>query len=142
MYDTSEKQNIICSFHLLSEKFQDVPQPDDVRYQLNFGQNSSACLGTMDGCLCVFQHELLPRQLWVMKKYNVKESSEYFRCECEINHDAVYSNKQFKNYIPNKRSFYHELWSHKMWFCKNLVFVGVPLYVESLVSPDFHKRPE
>lgn len=72
----------------------------------------------------------------------MKESWEYFGSELDINYDIVHSLKHLKSYIPNKQPLCHEISSQIMLWCQNRVFPGVPLYVESLVSPHFHKQPE
>ncbi|KAJ0727402.1 putative F-box domain-containing protein [Helianthus annuus] len=137
-YDTSsEKKNVILSFHFSEEKFLEVPMPDDVKYhQLYNFQHSSMRLGTMNECLCLYPNVFM-RNVWVMNK---ERSWEMFGRERAIKDDAVHNMKLLKNYIPNKRPLCHEIWSHNHWVRKSRVFLGTPIYVESLVSPHFHKK--
>nr|XP_043613633.1 F-box protein CPR1-like [Erigeron canadensis] len=134
-YDNSSKKNIVLSFSLLDEKFVEVPQPDDVRYQYDVAQEFLMRLGTMKDCLCVFLHESLLDELWVMKEYNVKESWEIIGREPEVKYDFLHRMKLLQNYVPNKGTL-----SRDIGLSDGRLFMGSPLFVESLVSPHFHKR--
>nr|GFA43413.1 hypothetical protein [Tanacetum cinerariifolium] len=113
-----------------------IPEPDDKRYQCNLAQHSSLRLGTLKGCLCVFRHELLPNELWVMKEYNEKPSWEIYGCEREMD-GIVHSLRLMKHYIPNKNPLCLDT-----WFGRIRMFLEACSYVESLVSPHFRKRPK
>ncbi|KAL4591184.1 hypothetical protein LXL04_004136 [Taraxacum kok-saghyz] len=132
--DTSSGKNVIHSFHMSTEKFLEVPQPNDVGYQTRFGHDSWMRLGNMEGCLCVFRYPELSDDLWVMKEYNVM-SWEMFDCSRGIKNDALHGINRLLNYVPNKRTFCYE-----PGLCQSWLLLGAPLYVESLVSPHFHKR--
>ncbi|XP_024984978.1 F-box protein CPR1-like [Cynara cardunculus var. scolymus] len=132
---SSKKKNVILSFNLSEEKFAEVPQPDDVSYWSRVSDHPSMRLGTINGCLCSFQYENLPNDLWMMKNYNVKQSWGIFGPERVIKYEAVHGIKRLKNYIPNQRPLCHE-----PWLVRSRVFLGNPIYVESLVSPHFHRR--
>ncbi|KAJ9555868.1 hypothetical protein OSB04_010482 [Centaurea solstitialis] len=98
----SGKKNTILSLSISEEKLAIVPQPDNTSYWSRVADHRSMRLGTIDGCLCVFRYESLPKDIWMMKSYNVKES----------------------------------------WGRLDLkVFLGNPIYVESLVSPHLNRRP-
>ncbi|KVH90952.1 F-box domain, cyclin-like protein, partial [Cynara cardunculus var. scolymus] len=92
------------------EKFAEVPQPDDVSYWSRVSDHPSMRLGTINGCLCSFQYENLPNDLWMMKNYNVKQSWGIFGPERVIKYEAVHGIKRLKNYIPNQRPLCHEPW--------------------------------
>ncbi|KAF5797305.1 putative F-box domain-containing protein [Helianthus annuus] len=142
-YDTlSEKDDVILSLRLSDGKFLEVPKPDDVRYQLYNGQHSSMRLGTMEENLCLFGDDIYTHEVWVRKDYNKQQCWEIFGPDHEIKNDVVHSIKLLKHYIPNKRPLCHQIWSGESRLCKNLMFYGTPLYVESLVSPHFHKKPQ
>lgn len=134
-YDTLLKKNVVRSFRFSEEVFMEVPVPDNMSYKSDVAQDSSMRLGTLEDCLCVFRHELLPQEVWVMKDYNKKQSWEFIGCKREIKYDPMHCIKDLKNYIPNKRPLCHET-----CLCESGVFLGAPSYVESLVSPHFHKR--
>lgn len=135
-HTSSSMKNVILSFNLSEEKFVEVPQPDDVSYQSRFGRDLFMRLGTIKDCLCVFRYAYLLNDLWVMKGYNGKQSWEKFGPECEIKQEVVHPIKKLLNYIPNKKPL-----CYKPYLLQNGMFLGSPIYVESLVSPHFHRRP-
>ncbi|XP_076923755.1 F-box/kelch-repeat protein At3g06240-like, partial [Bidens hawaiensis] len=139
-YDTStKKKNAILSFHFSDEKFLEVPTPDDVTYnELYIGQPFLMRLGTMDGHLCLFRFTGF-NNIWVMNK---ERSWDKFGTELEIKNDAVHLIKQLKNYIPYKRPLCHQTLSRDYQLVRHRMFFGTPLFVESLVSPHFHKKAQ
>ncbi|XP_024986439.1 F-box/kelch-repeat protein At3g06240-like isoform X2 [Cynara cardunculus var. scolymus] len=126
----------ILSFSLSEEKFVEIPQPVDVSYQSRLGQQSCMRLGTIEGCLCAFRYENLPNDIWVLKGNNGKQSWEIFRSEREVKREVVHTIKQLRYYIPNKNTFCYE-----PYVLRSAVFLGSSTFVESLVSPHFHRRP-
>ncbi|XP_071725161.1 F-box/kelch-repeat protein At3g06240-like [Rutidosis leptorrhynchoides] len=75
MLDINENM-VIISFDLSENKFNEIPQPDDVTCQYFMGRSECPTLGTIEDCLCVFDQEWLPKNLRKMKDYNVKGSWE------------------------------------------------------------------
>ncbi|KAI3822983.1 hypothetical protein L1987_10586 [Smallanthus sonchifolius] len=69
-YDISSKQkDVVLSFHLMDEKFWEIPQPD-VKYHLYFGQvRALMCLGILEDCLCISLPSSVPHKVWIMKDY-------------------------------------------------------------------------
>lgn len=132
---SSKKKNVILSLNLSKEKFAIVPQPNNESYRSRVAHDSSMRLGTINGCLCAFQYESLPNDIWMMKEYNVKQSWGVYERERVTKYEAVHGIKRLKHYIPNQRRLCHE-----PWLVRSLVFLGNPIYVESLVSPRFHRR--
>ncbi|KAI3706267.1 hypothetical protein L6452_23884 [Arctium lappa] len=130
-------KNVILSFHISKEEFVEIPQPDDARFESVFAGCSTMRLGTTDECLCIFRRALLPRNIWIMKKYNVKQSWGMVDHYIEIKNEAAHCMKELMHYIPHKRSL-----CHKTWFCKTWEFIGAPIFVQSLVSPHVHGRPK
>ncbi|KAI3706264.1 hypothetical protein L6452_23880 [Arctium lappa] len=136
VYNASfEKKNVIISYNLSEEKFAVVPQPDDMSYWSSVAEHSSMRLGTINGCLCAFRYDNLPNEIWMMKDYGVKQSWGIFGPERVVKYEAVHGIKRLKNYIPKQRPLCHE-----PWLVRSRVFLGNPIYVESLVSPHFHRR--
>ncbi|XP_076920098.1 F-box protein CPR1-like [Bidens hawaiensis] len=139
-YDTSTKtKNVILSFHFSDEKFKEVPMPDDVTHrELYTGQTLLMRLGTVDGYLCLFTH-IFAFEIWIMIK---ERSWRKFGLGLGIKYDAVHMIKQLKNYIPHKKPLCRQGRSRNYWLCRNRTFFGTPIFVESLVSPHFHKKPQ
>ncbi|GKD36793.1 F-box protein CPR1-like protein, partial [Tanacetum coccineum] len=86
VYDYSNKKTnrVILSFDLSREEFTAFPEPNDKRYESSFTR-----LGMLEDQLCIFSHNMhndndLPRNIWVMRSYNVQESWELLSNDCEI----------------------------------------------------------
>ncbi|XP_024986212.1 F-box/kelch-repeat protein At3g06240-like [Cynara cardunculus var. scolymus] len=132
-----DDRKVILSFHISKEEFIEIPQPDDARFESLIAGHLALRLGTIDECLCIFLRSLLPHNIWIMKKYNVKQSWEMVDHDCEIKNEAAHCMKELKHYIPHKRPL-----CHKTWFCKTRDFIGAPIFVQSLVSPHVNRRPK
>lgn len=130
-------KKVILSFHISKEEFMEIPQPDDARFESLIGGRSAMRLGTMDECLCILRRGLLPYNIWMMKKYNEKQSWEMVDHDCKIKNEAAHCMKELKHYIPHKRSL-----CHKTWLCKTRDFIGAPIFVQSLVSPHVLRKPK
>ncbi|GKG22356.1 F-box protein CPR1-like protein, partial [Tanacetum coccineum] len=70
----NKKEQVILSFDLSKEEFEEIPQPDDARCKLDNACQPNMILGIMEECLCLKCRDLHFNKLWVMKKYNAKES--------------------------------------------------------------------
>nr|GEU34274.1 hypothetical protein [Tanacetum cinerariifolium] len=71
--DDLDLNHVIVVFDLASQRFRLVPQPDHTP------KHTSIDVGTLGGCLCVIGSSVPEREsvdIWVMKKYGVKESWE------------------------------------------------------------------
>lgn len=126
---------VIVSFHISKEEFTEIPQPDDERFESVIARHPMMRLGTMEDCLCIYRRAMLPRNIWIMKEYNVKQSWGMVEHDCEIKQVAAHCMKELKHYIPHKRSL-----CHKVWLCRTLDFIGAPIFVQSLVSPHANGR--
>ncbi|XP_076920109.1 F-box/kelch-repeat protein At3g06240-like [Bidens hawaiensis] len=141
-YDTSpEKKIVVLSLRFSDEKFMEVPMPDDARYNklYNSWKSSRMLLGNMNGCLCLFW--LTSINIWVMNK---ERSWEYFGPVLKIDYDVVHMIKLLKNYVPNKRPLCHQVSPHGHYCLieSRMFLISTPTYLESLVSPHFHKKPQ
>lgn len=156
--DTTKSNNsykkVILAFELSENKFKEIPQPEDARYE-RFGYTR---LGIINDCLCIFDCNG-----WVMKNYNVKSSWEPLRYNFKTGDGIADYMQTLKSYVPPKSFFGHaHIWvlstledsvcpvfvqslvsSHgdfHLWLFTNLEYVGYPVYVQSLVSPHGNGR--
>ncbi|GJR99653.1 putative F-box domain-containing protein [Tanacetum coccineum] len=129
--ENNKKEQVILSFDLSKEEFEEIPQPDDARCKLDNACQPDMILGIMEECLCLECCDVHFSKLWVMKKYNSKESwvlPDNYQYKCEFGGDPW------------------ELGSDAsggyMWCIGNRKFGYVPAIVESLVSPHLQAENE
>ncbi|GJW88365.1 putative F-box domain-containing protein [Tanacetum coccineum] len=118
MHPKNQKtKKVILSFDLSTEEFKEISQPD---YQIENRKYLCISLGIMEECLCIHDS----RKVWVMKKYNEKQSWE------------VVDNCQIKAEYPFCYTFGFKV--------RNDTFTGHLSFnsniMESLVSP--HLQPD
>ncbi|KAJ0617156.1 putative F-box domain-containing protein [Helianthus annuus] len=119
-------KKLIISFDLSKEEFEEIPQPDDVKYECS----SSSYLGIVNECLCIFRQSncCFLDDLWMMKSYNVKDSWEHLPHNHNMKHDIVH-------HLKGDVSWFSSTFEHH-WGCecgwKN---TAAPIFVQSLVSP-------
>ncbi|GJZ81295.1 putative F-box domain-containing protein [Tanacetum coccineum] len=137
VYDYSNKKTnrVILSFDLSREEFTAFSEPNDKRYESSFTR-----VGMLEDQLCIFSHNMhndndLPRNIWVMRSYNVQESWELLSNDCEIKCEvAHYMNMLDCNSPKNTTtSFfcnYNNKCSSRAW-----KYIIAQKFVPSLVSP-------
>ncbi|KAI3676067.1 hypothetical protein L1987_85665 [Smallanthus sonchifolius] len=129
--DSENTKKLIISYDLSKDEFKEIPQPDDAKYECT----SDTYLGIVKECLCIF--DMSPGSLfdvWLMKKYNVKQSWELLPHDGESQYDIVHYLKTPKDYILPEGF----LLPDKSYVTKyNLL--EVPVFVQSLVSPHHDK---
>ncbi|GJR74069.1 putative F-box domain containing protein [Tanacetum coccineum] len=118
------KKYIMC-FDLAKEEFREIPQPEDWRYDV-----SIHALGIFEDSLCIFDErndDGRPYGIWVMKKYNVKQSWELLPTDCEMKdrvhymiNDCLLSPKM-PSYFTSLSSIGDDIWA--------------PILVQTFVSP-------
>lgn len=125
---------IIVSFDLSQEVVKAIPQPDDVLYRSIRKLGPDMSLGIIEECLCIYHNALIAHKIWMMKKYNVKESWGIVEGshECELNREILRFFRQLKNGIPFERSK-----DCNILFFRTREFISAPIFVQSLVSPLF-----
>ncbi|KAJ0806760.1 putative F-box domain-containing protein [Helianthus annuus] len=130
-----EDQNykkLIISFDLSKEEFKEIPQPADAGYEATY----SSHLGIVKECLCIFRRSncCFLEDLWMMKRYNVKESWERLPHNHNMKHDIVH---HLKGGVAWPLGTLEHYWG---WKCgwKN---PAAPIFVQSLVSPRVNGRP-
>ncbi|XP_071725788.1 F-box/kelch-repeat protein At3g06240-like [Rutidosis leptorrhynchoides] len=100
MVDVNENK-VILSIDLSENKFKEIPQPDDVMYQSFIGRSARPMLGTIEECLCIFDREWLPQNLWKMNDYNVMRSWEMVgHDDWENKNDVVHFLQEPDHRIP------------------------------------------
>ncbi|KAL7617724.1 hypothetical protein Lser_V15G02680 [Lactuca serriola] len=124
-----DKQQVILSLDLTKDKFKEIPQPDDMRYKNDVASEGAMRLGTMDGCLCVFDG-MCTVKIWVMNEYNVRQSWELVWRGHKTKTEVVHHLKDIKYYRPKKRFL-----CHKESVVQTPDFIWAPRYIPSLVSP-------
>lgn len=88
-------------------------------------------LGIIKKCLCIHRRR---NHLWIMKKYNVKQSWEKRESfDCKIQFRYVKCLRELDNDNPYELSIRNDV-----WFFGNHTFIGAPIVVQSLVSPHLH----
>ena len=115
---------VILSFDLSQEEFTEIPQPDD-------HPNNKILVGIMDDCLCVLgKKNYYWFNIWIMQKYNVKQSWKMVDYNCSVKFHSVVKLTELNNGVSSGRST-----QINTWFFKNRNFTCVPNYttVESLV---------
>ncbi|KAJ0617169.1 putative F-box domain, galactose oxidase/kelch, beta-propeller, F-box associated interaction [Helianthus annuus] len=124
-------KKLVISYDLSKEEFKEIPQPENARYE----STHSSYLGTVKECLCIIsRNDYFPvvHDVWLMKKYNVKESWEMLPCHHEMKRNIVHYLG-----LPKDESFF--LHYVKPWFSEDLSYrlwrFTVPIFVKSLVSP-------
>ncbi|GKD07707.1 hypothetical protein Tco_1187392, partial [Tanacetum coccineum] len=126
---TSRK--VTLSFNLSWEKFLVFLEPNDKRYDSSF-----TTLGILEDQLCIFSDDnVLPRDIWVMRSYNVQDSWELLSNDCEIKYEVIQYMNKLDCYSPKKTttSFFC---NHKNKFSSRaLKYISAPKFVPSLVSP-------
>jgi hypothetical protein len=113
----------------------EIPQPDDARYECTL----CSYLGIAYECLCICCPLRSGRPIWVMKKYNVKQSwtllPPYKDAPQKVN-DAIHAIKPLEDKIPHIRFL----------TCANIKLrcrdgdICAPIFVHSLVSPNVCKQ--
>ncbi|GJW21228.1 F-box/kelch-repeat protein-like protein [Tanacetum coccineum] len=140
MSNNNRDKAFIVSFNLATEEFKEIAQLDDTRFSGSWYNK----LGIFEDHLCIFQQRNggRPFGIWVMKNYNVKQSSicwELLPTECEMKDRVHYM-------------IHDSLQSRKMpsYFCCDDTFLSrsgkhgwSPIFVQTLVSPyvNNHRRP-
>ncbi|GKB06891.1 hypothetical protein Tco_0835124 [Tanacetum coccineum] len=73
------KPGILCN-----GEFSVFPEPNDKRHDSSF-----TTLGILEDQLCIFSDDnVLPRDIWVMRSYNVQDSWELLSNDCEIKYEV------------------------------------------------------
>ncbi|GKD00869.1 putative F-box domain-containing protein [Tanacetum coccineum] len=90
-HSSEDPDRVILSFDLFREEFTVIPEPNDSRFE-----SSRTTLGMLEDQLCVFSHNVfndndLPRDIWVMRSYNVQDSWELLSNDCEIKYELYLS---------------------------------------------------
>ncbi|KAJ0806748.1 putative F-box domain, galactose oxidase/kelch, beta-propeller, F-box associated interaction [Helianthus annuus] len=150
--DEENEKDIIIAYDLSKEEFREIPQPDDPRYECTF----RSYLGMVKECLCIYRRPWYSRDvpdIWLMKKYNVKESWEPLPHDREINYEYVHGeiNYEYVHLLTALREdddyILHQLTTprededyilpqtscftiHVGWD-----YISTPIFVPSLVSP-------
>ncbi|KAM0013678.1 putative F-box domain-containing protein [Helianthus debilis subsp. tardiflorus] len=123
-------KKLIISYDLSKEEFEEMPQPENAIYEFTH----SSYLGTVKECLCIISpNDYFPvHDVWLMKKYDVKESWEMLPCHHEMKRNIVHYLG-----LPKDESFF--LHYVEPWFSEDLSYrlwrFTVPIFVKSLVSP-------
>ena len=134
------KEKIIVSFDLSREEFKVIPLPNHPRYEWH-SRRCKPILGIVDDQMCLFflnRHNQLPREIWVMRSYNVQHSWELLPKNYKMKH-VVHHMKMVEFPSPkNKRmSFFCDdnKCSSRAWR-----YIRAHQFVPSLVSP-YAARP-
>ncbi|KAK1435307.1 hypothetical protein QVD17_01068 [Tagetes erecta] len=120
------KKRLILSYDLCKQEFKEIPQPDDARYECTF----DSFLGIITEHLCIYQYSCV----WLMKSY---DSWELLPRDRVIKNDVVHTLRMTRD----DRFFNYD----KSSFCKvsQVHFnFGLPVFVQSLVSPHVNGRPK
>ncbi|GJV32442.1 putative F-box domain-containing protein [Tanacetum coccineum] len=135
-----KKKVVIVSFDLSKEEFKEIPQPDDSRYQYNFGHHQ---LAIMNECLSIcddYGPDSDPSDdIWILNNYNVKQSWKMLQYDCEAKRQVIHTLHgpyERKNYnIPGYKSFGQNISAvhSRRYDC-------APIFVRSLVSPHVKAR--
>ena len=129
------ENSFIIAFDLSKEVFKEITQPDDARYNPNKEDIPSVrmMVGIKDECLCIWRYDLydLPN-MWIMQKYNVKESWVTLGSNCQRNVEFFPSTDKDKveNDISDIRRSIHDT-----WFLKKCTYVPTTAIMQSLISP-------
>ncbi|GJW89823.1 putative F-box domain-containing protein [Tanacetum coccineum] len=115
-------KDVILSFDLSEEKFEEISQPRVFKYEPYFH------MGIIDECLCICD---LNHPVWVMKNYNVRESWVSLQYPLKNDNDVVHYLRPIKDSL-----------SHTSFFTNDDMIMSrirdvnyVPIFVRSLVSP-------
>ncbi|GJZ63364.1 zinc finger, CCHC-type containing protein [Tanacetum coccineum] len=122
MNDQNAKKDIILSFDLSEEKFEEISQPRDFKYEAFFH------LGIIDECLCIC---VLRHPVWVMKNYNVRESWVSLQYAIDNDNDLVHYLRPIKNSLSHTSFFTNDDLIRSRALDVNCFFI----FVRSLVSP-------
>ncbi|GJU70132.1 putative F-box domain containing protein [Tanacetum coccineum] len=135
-HDNEISNQVILSFDLSREEFTVFPEPNDSRYD----ESSFTLLGMLEDQLCIFSYDILnendlPREIWVMRSYNVQDSWELLSNDCEIKYEVVHYMNMLDCNSPKKitTSFfcnYNNKCLSKAW-----KYINAHKFVPSLVSP-------
>ncbi|KAM0013684.1 putative F-box domain, galactose oxidase/kelch, beta-propeller, F-box associated interaction [Helianthus debilis subsp. tardiflorus] len=114
-------KKLIISYDLSKEEFKEIPLPVNAICRR---------LGVIKNCLCIFGYYSVDN-VWLMKKYNVKESWELLPRERD---------REMKNHIVHLLRPRLPKDDDASWFChpiKHLYweYMDAPIFVQSLVSP-------
>ncbi|KAJ0617162.1 putative F-box associated interaction domain-containing protein [Helianthus annuus] len=120
-------KRVIISYDLSKEQFKEIPQPEGEGCLLRFSWSS---LGIMKECLCIIESSNFG-DVWMMKKYNVKQSWELLPRHREIIYIIVHS------FSIHKDEIFFDSRSKSSWDWDYVfrVFIMAPIFVKSLVSP-------
>nr|GEV56820.1 hypothetical protein [Tanacetum cinerariifolium] len=124
-----------------TEEFREIAQLDDMRYTASW----PSTLGIFENDLCIFhqRNDGCPYGIWVMKNYNVKQSSvdcwELLPTECEMKDRVHYMIKD----SLHSRKIPSYFCRHNTFLSRSGKHVGSPIFVQTLVSPyiNNHGRP-
>ncbi|GJV83583.1 hypothetical protein Tco_1523481 [Tanacetum coccineum] len=107
---TSKK--VTLSFNLSWEKFLVFLEPNDKRYDSSF-----TTFSILEDQLCIFSDDnVLPRDIWVMRSYNVQDSWELLSNDCEINASKFVPSLVSPLYVLiGRRSQLKNLMSIEVW---------------------------
>lgn len=137
-YSARDKSNlkIIISFDLSREEFKVIPQPNQPRYAWH-SRRSTPVPGIVDNQMCLFllnRHNNLPREIWVLRSYNVQHSWELLPKNYEMKHQVVHHMKMVEFPSPkNKRmSFFFD---DNKCLSRAWRYIRAHRFVPSLVSP-------
>ncbi|GJT68045.1 putative F-box domain-containing protein [Tanacetum coccineum] len=129
-------KRVIIYFDLSSEKFKEIPQPDDTNYVCDIFSE----LGIFDECLCVYR-PVNGIPIWAMKNYNVKQSWQLLPYD-----DAM------KDYIASFTAYTLDCISYNGWRFSDdkgniamsccWMHISDPVFVKSLVSPYGYEKPK
>ncbi|MFS8008244.1 putative galactose oxidase/kelch, beta-propeller, F-box associated interaction [Helianthus anomalus] len=130
-----KKKILIIAYDLSKEEFKEIPLPKE-EWLLKF---SRSLLGIVNGCLCILGSYACEYDLWIMKKYNVKQSWELLMRNHELKPNILHYLT-----LPKDESFFH--YGAESWFPRGthyLLFIfDAPTFVESLVSPQPQPQQE
>ncbi|KAJ0606180.1 putative F-box associated interaction domain-containing protein [Helianthus annuus] len=120
-------KRVIISYDLSKEQFKEIPQPEGEGCLPRFSWSS---LGIMKECLCIIENSNFG-DVWMMKKYNVKQSWELLPRHREIIYTIVHS------FSIHKDEIFFDFKSKSSWDWDYVfrVFIMAPIFVKSLVSP-------
>ncbi|KAJ0806745.1 putative F-box domain, galactose oxidase/kelch, beta-propeller, F-box associated interaction [Helianthus annuus] len=120
-------KRVIISYDLSKEQFKEIPQPEGEGCLLRYSWSS---LGNMKECLCIMGYSNFGK-VWMMKKYNVKQSWELLPRHREIIYTIVHS------FSIHKDEIFFDFKSKSSWDWDYVfrVFIMTPIFVKSLVSP-------
>ncbi|MFS7992469.1 putative F-box domain-containing protein [Helianthus anomalus] len=122
-----EKMNmLIIAYDISKEEFKEIPQPEGCQFRF-----STSHLGIVKECLSIFGYTCKD-DVWIMKKYNVKQSWELLPRHHEWKRNIIH----YLSVPKDESYFHHDVGS---WFSEHLsdlqFCIDAPIFVQSFVSP-------